>query len=1209
LGKWGFPGPGVKPDIKALIAIVPDPARTNMALQFDRTIDALMGAASDNGYLSTYYWLPWKGQSTATKEVDVRKNTAERQHEPGLVILKYPLPAGTKDSSSKYFTRVIYLFLVGETPTTGVDGFQIQKAFRYEDELARANIQFARSTGNRPDTLSIIGPTFTGSAASIRQAIDIMLAKHSDIKSPLYIRSVSVSGATATEFAAIQLRDENASQQVRYSSFAYDASFDEQRLLDLFCNSSSTFNPSRVAILVEDGTTFGNADKLLNGKAKPPDSKANPDRGCSAGKNIPSGTLYIRFPREISLLRNAQAETTEGRKGGESSETAGAPPSPYLRFSLKDSNTYDSVPHLSRENTPLSQEAQLMAIARQLLRNRTEYIVISGSNALDLVFLSQFLHRACPDARLVFYVGDLLFEREVDNVPFIGSLTLTPYPLFSGVPTPGSHWRRAYPDSNSQAYFNAASFTFWDSASKYDEREDKSYPELAGYLSPSKADLPLWVTAIANDGYYPLGIASDRPQANLEAGIIPERPLAQDSTSKYPVAPGRAWKFLCVLVIVLCLFHSVSLWSADFWSPFTRELAVSQGDQPRRRAMYVNIATAMLFCMALVLAIPRFAMLGIVQPDRVSDSLCSITIIFGTFTAVAALWRIRKHVGWIRPSGPTSVPGLFHHQHIHFFFNAIAWATMLWVPGLWVYLCSSSSGGLLSPYTYFVGPSFSYRCVYAWSGVSPVLPVLLLLFSWYSWSFFSTLRLRFSHNNRPMLPGRLNLGTTYPLFVADDDLGACRDARDACLYRNITCLLITREVIARFLNLSQSGARRKQLFDAVIILGYLVILVLSVVFIPVRSLDAFLWKTGGLPSPYEFLVTALFFPLLFIALSTWLRLILVWGALRRGLLERLENLPIRFAFSRLKGAGWMTMLRQGGMHEQWRDMARCSESIRQMVNDLSLGQYMATNASVSRPTTQAARRLACWSKLNTAQVNPSTPTPPANPLNLVNARLNLFIDALLQYRGGSTPAPDLLAAARCLSNPADLPALGSDIGLVLMRAVEENYAEFSEVLLERALVPYWRDIPSRLVDTDPDPGSAPLYIRVAEEFLAIRYVSLIRVVLVNIRSLLLFVSASFVLAIVAWNSYPFQPRQFIDLVFTCMLMVLGGGVIWVLAQMHRDSILSRITDTKPNELGWEFYARIITLGAVPVLTWVAYQFPGFGSALLKFLQPGLEVVK
>jgi hypothetical protein len=121
--------------------------------------------------------------------------------------------------------------------------------------------------------------------------------------------------------------------------------------------------------------------------------------------------------------------------------------------------------------------------------------------------------------------------------------------------------------------------------------------------------------------------------------------------------------------------------------------------------------------------------------------------------------------------------------------------------------------------------------------------------------------------------------------------------------------------------------------------------------------------------------------------------------------------------------------------------------------------------------------------------------------------------------------------------------------------------------------------------------------------------SLVRAVLANMRYLMLFVSSSFVLAIVAWNSYPFQPRRQVDWLFTGLLVLLGSGIIWVLAQMHRDSILSRITDTKENELGWDFYVRVISFGAFPVLAWLAYQFPDIGSVISKFLQPAVPVVK
>ena len=122
-------------------------------------------------------------------------------------------------------------------------------------------------------------------------------------------------------------------------------------------------------------------------------------------------------------------------------------------------------------------------------------------------------------------------------------------------------------------------------------------------------------------------------------------------------------------------------------------------------------------------------------------------------------------------------------------------------------------------------------------------------------------------------------------------------------------------------------------FNLALVFLYLLFFCLFVFFVPVKSLDDFFWASHGFPTPYEFLITALFFPLLVITLTGWLRMIFIWAALKRNLLERLENYPIRFAFSRLKAAGWMTMLRRGGLNEQWRDMARCTESMRQMVND------------------------------------------------------------------------------------------------------------------------------------------------------------------------------------------------------------------------------------------------------------------------------------
>jgi hypothetical protein len=83
----------------------------------------------------------------------------------------------------------------------------------------------------------------------------------------------------------------------------------------------------------------------------------------------------------------------------------------------------------------------------------------------------------------------------------------------------------------------------------------------------------------------------------------------------------------------------------------------------------------------------------------------------------------------------------------------------------------------------------------------------------------------------------------------------------------------------------------------------------------------------------------------------------------------------------------------------------------------------------------------------------------------------------------------------------------------------------------------------------------------------------------------------------------------IDEAFTALLVLLGMGIIWVFSQMHHSAILRRITDTETNGLGWDFYLRLVTFGAVPVLTWLAYQFPEVGVSLYRFVQPGLEGMK
>jgi hypothetical protein len=178
--------------------------------------------------------------------------------------------------------------------------------------------------------------------------------------------------------------------------------------------------------------------------------------------------------------------------------------------------------------------------------------------------------------------------------------------------------------------------------------------------------------------------------------------------------------------------------------------------------------------------------------------------------------------------------------------------------------------------------------------------------------------------------------------------------------------------------------------------------------------------------------------------------------------------------------------------------------------------------------------------------------------------------------------------------------------------IEKKYAACAESILCCILLPHWtrrrHDLMQSLLEP-PRPAGEPNVVLLAEEFLAMRYMALIRGILSQMRYLLTFITAALVLTMLALNSYPFQPKQEIAWFVTGFFLVFSAGIVLVFAQMHRNPLLSRITDKAAHELGADFYLRVAMFGAVPMITWLATQYPGIGSTLYGLLKPGLDVMK
>jgi hypothetical protein len=1183
---WGIPDsytPGVveKPDITAIIATVTDPVHTHMALGFDRSIDSIEQAAADNGYVTSYFWLPWSnslglvGRSESTDGMEPGHDP-KRERQPGLIILKH-VPTKEEDFNlSKGFYQVIYIFVVAETPTLGIDGTEFQNALRYELGLKDKGARLSADRSGNPFDLSIVGPLSSAAAAGLRQSITTAQA-------PLGLAKVQITGTTTTNYAG-ELLTYQTNPRIEFVSFGSKTAFEEARFVA--SATASGYAASQIFALVEDNTTFG--------KEAATDSKT----GSNLDINI------IKFPRGISLLRNAHVESEQaGSEAGQS----GYIQSPYLRFSLRDLGMLDSVPDFSQLQTPLSQEAQLTTIARQLQRYRAQFVEIFASDTLDTYFLAQFVRRVCPDIRLVIVGGDLLFERETDNIPFVGTITISPYSLIGLAPSLA--WdektkkfvalpRRAYPDATSEAYYNAVSYTLWN-------RKDSGRPTLAGYtnvLEPDDAGLhpPLWATTVGLDGYYPLAIlnscASDSQiilPTITGAGELkqcaPRGSRAGLPRIKLKIYPSLLWVALCIMIMLLSACHALILWCARYDSTLTCDLAIDDNDQPRRRSMYVNIGATMLLCMTFVVAFPLLPVsLYLIEPNFKYVTVGVLTILSGVAAFGCTLYKARHYLGMQRAgSGSSRSRRLFTRVYerlqanIHFAFNCVAWLTAPGLAILWVWSCCHANYQD-SAEAHGTGLFFSYRCLNPGNGVSPVVPVLLLLGCWYLWAFFQTWRLRFSKHQRPMLPGPIDGMLDARLFVVSDNQVEVsgraaepngRDPREGELFSNITCLLITRQVIRRFFGFASRG------LDITLVAVYALTFILLALFSPVQSIDRFVWSWGCFAIPYEVLVISLFFPLLVVSIAGCLRMILVWAALRRSLLTTLEQQPIRQAFTRLKRTNLMTMFRQGGLREQWRDMARSTEAIRQMIHDEKLLRELK-GGGIDRLRDEKADL-----DKNLAELLKPTATGSARKKYLV------------------------------------------------MHDIEKNYAEFSRILLSDLLIPHWKETRSGFVESDVaesivNKGDGktieagqfheaieryaavePAHIKIAEEFVAVRYLSLIRSVLVNIRYLMMFVATSFVVAMVAWNSYPFEPRVYIDWFFTVLLLALGVTIICLFMQIYRDPILSRIDSKEANTLGGEFYVRILSFGTIPVLTWLAYQFPNVGNAVAKVILPGLSVLK
>ena len=233
--------------IDCLLATVPDPYHTRLALFTDDAIDGIWKGAGATAWQFSTQWLPWNN-TVDSKEGDPaarakqREEIREQEEQPGVLVFRRAERQEVAALEAARAQAVLLVFIVGETPTAGVNPVQFQ--------IARAYMRALCGPGPRCETVKIVGPTLSGSFDSLAELI--VQDRRVQPGKVYQVRSGTATSVRAKEAfdlragAAVQVY--GATENIRDQKSHFIALLRDLRIPN-----------DRAAILAEGGSAFGRA--------------------------------------------------------------------------------------------------------------------------------------------------------------------------------------------------------------------------------------------------------------------------------------------------------------------------------------------------------------------------------------------------------------------------------------------------------------------------------------------------------------------------------------------------------------------------------------------------------------------------------------------------------------------------------------------------------------------------------------------------------------------------------------------------------------------------------------------------------------------------------------------------------------------------------------------------------------------------------------
>jgi hypothetical protein len=705
-----------------VIATTPNPANSQLALSFDRTVESIERAAGDRGFLFDRFVFPWDAEPN--RQLDPEKKRSEEklrrdsETKPGMLLFR----GHFKETDPMHRFESLAVMLVPENPSSGVNGSAFQSA-----------AAFARENG-ASEPLAILGPSFSSSAVSLQNAMR-------NAGSRYLIRTGS---ATVPE--AWQLLDKET------GSFAATVRDDDQANLALFKHLGATGEWNKVgqvAILSESGTLYG-------------------EHASSSRKG--SDRLNLVFPRGISWLRNAYQDLPVAPT---SSLPAGVvpPTTPLLPFAISEP-TYgdDKTPSLSATQTPLSQEAALLSIATTLRRERIRFVVLTSTDPLDNIFLIRFLRTHCPDLRIITFESDLLYVRAAAEYPATGVVLVTTYPLFlqnqkwssydssdNRVPFDSMAGEGTYNALRSILILSAQTGSTNDGTGPRAGEEDLPLDYREPFDSSARRP-PVWLTVATSAGYWPLAMVGDK-DLQSDKGQESDEGLPQflyswpqkekedkaDDPKRTPLIEGvsRLWYSLAFGLIGACIVLLLALRGQFECSniPLLRSFAyhLPKDGHSLGRAFFRSVALLSVTMLCWVLAGP-VVVLWFNGPGWVAWTLAGLLVAAAIDLPLVSASDVRQAL----PA--TSAESKRHYGYM--FLIAIVLVAFWLVNWLRTFY-----GG-----RHYEGFFAAYRSLDLVNGVAPTIPFALICLALICWAWIHLKRLRIFGESPHSVP---QLGTRF----------------------------------------------------------------------------------------------------------------------------------------------------------------------------------------------------------------------------------------------------------------------------------------------------------------------------------------------------------------------------------------------------------------------------------------------------------------